>query len=350
VAEPLVEPAARVGAAPAHAEPWVHLQRLIVGYRLTQALGVVARLGIADLLQESARSNDDLARACGADSDALYRVLRLLASEGVFVEVEPRRFALTPAAALLRSAAPGSMRARALIEAGEWSMAWAELPYCVATGQPSFARVFGAPPFEYYGWHPQAAALFDATMASMTTHTAAAVAAAYDFSQMRTVVDVGGGRGALLASILRRNPGVRGILFDRPGVLEGAATALAEAGVADRCELAAGDFFAAVPANGDAYLLKFILDDWNDADGERILRTIRRSMPAHGRVLVVEMPILPGNDPFYGKWTDVNMLVMLGGRERTQGEYAALLERAGLRLARVVQTASDFSILEAIPS
>ena len=185
-------------------------------------------------------------------------------------------------------------------------------------------RVFGAPPFGYYAEHPAAAALFDETMVSMTSHVTSAVVAAYDFSGVQTLVDVGGGHGTLMAAILRAYPRMRGILFDRTAVLERAAAVLADPAIAGRYELLAGDFFVDVPAAADAYILKFILDDWNDEDAVRLLRTCRRAMHAGSRLLVVEMPLVPGNDPFYGKWTDVNMLVMLGGRERTEAEYAAL--------------------------
>jgi hypothetical protein len=336
------------GTARTTRTPAAALQRLLIGYRLTQALGVVARLGIADLLAGGPRSSDDLARTTGSDPGALHRVLRLLASEGVFVETAPRLFDLTATAALLRSDGPASMRPRALIESGEWSAAWAQLPHSVATGRPAFAEVFGAPPFEYYAAHPDAAALFNATMSSMTASVAPAIAAAYDFSELRTVADVGGGHGALLAAILQAHPRCHGILIDQAPVLAGAREPLARAGVAARCSLAPGDFLVEIAADADAYMLKFVLDDWDDDDAVRILRTCRRAMPPHGRILVIEMPIAPGNEPFYGKWTDVNMLVMLGGRERSTDEYARLFARADVALARVIGTSSDFSILEGV--
>lgn len=332
----------------AGAPPWKQLQRLLIGYRLTQAIGVAAQFGIADRLAEGPRDADDLARAAGVRADALYRVLRLLASEGIFVETEPRRFALTALADLLRSDVEGSLRPRALIEAGEWSQAWAALPHAVVTGRPAFTHVFGAPPFDYYRENPPAAELFNATMTSMTVHVTRAIVAAYDFSDCQTVVDVGGGHGTLLAAILAANPHLRGILFDLPHVLPGAEPVLAAAGVAGRCSLVPGDFFSSVPAAADAYLMKFILDDWDDADALTILRNIRRAMAADGRLLVIEMPIPPGNDPFYGKWTDVNMLVMLGGRERTEDDYRRLFGQADFDLERIIPTEPDFSIIEGV--
>lgn len=325
------------------------LQRHILGYRLTQAIGVVARLGVADLLVDGPRTAEDLARATRSNPQALYRVLRLLASEDVFAEVIPQRFALTPLSQLLRRDVVGSMRARVIIEATEWSAAWAQLPYSVATGKPAFEQVFGAPPFAYYAEHPEAADLFDATMASMTERVTASLVAACDVSGAQTVVDVGGGRGALLIAILRANPHLHGVLFDRPSAAAGARPALCAGGVADRTTFAAGDFFDAVPAGADAYLMKFILADWDDADAIRLLKTCRRAMHDRARLLVFEMIIPPGNEPFYGKWTDVNMLVMLGGRERTADEYRRLFNAADLEVRRVVETSCEFSIIEGVP-
>lgn len=328
--------------------PSGQLQRLIMGYRLTYAIGVIAQLGIADLLAYGPMSTEDMASATGSNADALYRVLRLLASEGLFQEVAHEQFALTDLARPLIDNGPGSMRPRAIIEATEWAAAWADLKHCVSTGQPSFERVFGAPPFDHYARNPHASALFDAAMTSMTAQVTDALVDAYDFGTARVVVDVGGGRGTLLAAILGANQAVRGVLFDRAWVLAGAPPVLTSAGVHERCSIVAGDFFVNVPSGADCYLMKFILDDWSDADAHRILANCRIAMAPGGRVLIIEMPIPDGNAPCYGKWTDVNMLVMLGGRERSLADYRTLLARAGLRLNRVIQTNSVFSVLETV--
>jgi hypothetical protein len=268
---------------------WITLQRAIIGYRLSFALGVAARLGIADLLRDGPRPVEELATASGSNADALRRVLRLLASEGYFEERDADMFALTVAAELLRSDVVGSMRERAIIEAEEWARAWADLGHSVATGQPSFERQFGTPLFDYYRREPAAAARFDAAMTSMTTHVTPALVEAMDLSDEGTVVDVGGGHGTLLRAMLESRPRLRGVLFDLPHVVEGARAVLED--VLDRCDLVGGDFFAAVPG-GDVYVLKFIMDDWGPrrqpphptqlppGDGARRSRADHRDGPA----------------------------------------------------------------------
>jgi O-methyltransferase domain len=333
----------------ANADAVLRMQRLIIGYRLTHSMGVIANLGIADMIAAGITSVDELARVTGSNGDALYRVLRLLASERVFVETEPKVFGLTDLAQLLRSDVVGSMRWRAIIEANEWCRAWSALSHCVAKGQPAFCEVFGAPPFQYYSQHPAAGDLFDATMSAMTIQVSAALENAYDFSQVTTIADIGGGRGALLAAVLQANPHLRGILFDSSSVLERAKVAMAAAGFETRCDVVAGNFFEAVPSGVDIYLLKFVLADWNDGDAVRVLRTCRRSMGSNSRVLVIEMVLQPGNESFYGKWTDVNMLVMLGGRERNESEYRAIFAKGGLFVSRIIATESEFSIIEGMP-
>jgi hypothetical protein len=325
------------------------LRRLIVGYRLSLALHVAAKLGLADLLEDGPRSVEELARAAGAHPPSLYRVLRLLASEGVFAETDPRRFELTPLAAPLRRDAPDSLRARAIFDGEEWNWrAWGQLLHSATTGEPAFERAHGTGFFEYLAEHPAAANGFNALMAEQTAPWARAVVEAYDFSGVGTLVDVGGGYGALLAAVLAAHPPMRGVLYDRPHVVAGARPRLEAAGVADRCEIAGGDFFAAVPAGGDIYLLKHILHDWDDDRCAAILRNCRRAMPGGGRLLVVEALLPPGNEPSYGKYLDLAMLVLLTGRERSEEEYARLLEAAGFALSRVIPTRSEVSVLEAI--
>ena len=269
--------------SPQEMPPPFALFRMITGYYVSRAIHVVAKLGIADLLADGARGHDDLAKATGTHAPSLNRVLRLLASAGVFTEEEDGSFALTPIGACLRSGVPGSMRAAALLFGGITQQAWGDLLYSVETGEPAFRRVFGMDPFDYMAEHPDEAANFDAAMADFTKHIAIAVAAAYDFSPFRRIVDVGGGNGALLAGILKANPTLTGVLFDLPEVADRATAPMRELGLADRCEIVGGDFFKAVPAGGDAYLLKHVIHDWNDDRATAILRNCRRAMGADGQ-------------------------------------------------------------------
>jgi O-methyltransferase domain len=326
------------------------LRRLIIGYRLSQALHVVAKLGIADLLRDGPRSIDDLARAVGAHPLALYRVMRLLASEGVFTECERARFDLTPLAVLLQSKAPGSLRARAIFdgEGANWS-AWGQLAHSVATGEPAFDRAHGTGLFAYLKEHAAAASSFNVMMTEQTAAWGRAVVEAYDFSGLGTLVDVGGGYGGLLSAVLAAHPAIRGVLYDLPHVVAGARLNLEAAGVMNRCTIIGGDFFKRVPAGGDAYLLKHILHDWDEPRCKAILANCRHGMPDAGRLLVLETLIPSGNEPSYGKYLDLNMLVLLTGRERTEAEYAKLLGTAGFTLSRIVGTQSEVSILEAVP-
>jgi hypothetical protein len=326
------------------------LRRLIVGYRLSQALHVAAELGIADLLVDGPRSVGDLARATGARPAALHRLLRLLASEGVFAESQPGHYRLTPLAEPLRSDAPDSLRQRAIFDGRENWQAWGHLLHSVTTGGPAFDHALGAPFFDYLEAHADAGARFDALMAEQTTAWAAAILASYDFSGIRRLVDVGGGNGALLTAVLRSYPALSGVLVDLPHVIERAIPRLRAAGVADRCEVVVGDFFEGVPAGGDAYLLKHILHDWDDERCLTILRNCRAALPPDGRLLVVELITATDDRPDYGKYLDLNMLVLLTGRERTRAEYAALFEAADFRLTGVRATPSDVSILEALPA
>ena len=264
---------------------------------------------------------------------ALYRLLRALASVEVFREGEDGSFELTPRAVCLLSDVPGSLRAVAMVR-GEpyfWGP-WGRLLHSVQTGQAAFDDIYGMRFFEYLAQHPQDATTFGQAMRVNVAQKHTAAAKAYDFSQFGTVVDVGGGQGALLTAILTTHPQVRGVLFDQPHVVEAARPHITAAGLAQRCELVSGDFFASVPAGGDAYTLSEILHDWNDPQATVILRNIRKAMPEHGKVLILEQVIPPGNGPYEGKLRDLNMLVILGGIERTEREFRVLLCEAGFRL------------------
>jgi hypothetical protein len=313
--------------------PTVALYQKLSGAWVAQAISVVAKLGTADALAAGPRGVDELAAAAGAHAPSLYRVLRALASVGIFAEDDNGRFGLTPLAEPLRSDAPSSLRAFAIMLGEEWSWRpWAHLLHSVTTGHAAFADTYGTEIFEYLGQRPEAGALFDAAMTGRSSQDADAVVAAYDFSAFRTVVDVGGGRGTLLAAILRAHPDARGILFDQPHVIPGARQQLDAAGLGQRCELVAGDFFESVVPGGDAYVLKWIVHDWDDQRALRILGRCRQALPDAGRLLLVETVLPPGNTPSPGKLADLAMMVWTGGRERTEAEYRALLAAAGFVL------------------
>lgn len=324
---------------------------MIMGFRTTQLVHTAARLGIADLLVEGPRDASALADAVGAHPRALYRLLRALASVGVFVEADDGRFELTPLAQTLRSDVPGSLRDLALLYGDEWLWrAYGRTCYSVTTGLPAFDLVHEQPLFEYLSLHPEAASTFDAAMTAFSERETAAILAAFDFSGAGQVVDVGGGRGALLASILDTNPRVRGVLFDRPPVVEVARDLLNRAGVADRCTLIAGDFFeAALPEGGDVYVLKSVLHDWDDARSIAILQRCREAMGPDSRLVVVERLVPDGRGPSEAKLFDINMLVVTGGLERTEAEYRRIFEAAGFELARSVPTRAPVSIIEGVP-
>ena len=330
--------------------PGEHLVRLVRGFWVSQAIYVAAELGIADLLAGGPRTVDDLASAAGAHALSLYRILRLLASEDVFAEEEDGRFALTPrAAALRRDAGPVHLQVLFLGGGPSWQAA-GSLLHTVRTGETAFEYVHGMEFFEYYRQHPDERVLFDRLMAANTAPLARALAAGYDFSGIGTVVDVGGGRGALAVELLTSHPHLHGVVFDQPAVVAGAREAIAAAGLTGRCEAVGGDFFEAVPEGGDAYLLKFILHDWDDERSVAILRTCRRAIPPNGRLLVVELLLPPGNAPSLAKTQDVNMLINLGGQERTEAGYRALFAAAGFDLSRTIPVQGELRVIEGIPA
>ena len=334
--------------------PSFALFTMVTGYYVSRAIYVVAKLGIADHLSEGPRRVDDLAAATGTHAPSLKRVLRLLASVGVFTEEADSRFALTPIGACLRADVPGSMRAAALLFGGVTQQAWGDLQRSVETGEPAFRRVFGMDSFDYMAQHPEEAANFDAAMADFTKRIATAVVAAYDFSPFRRIVDVGGGNGALLAGILKANPSLAGVLFDLPQVADRAIAPMRELGLADRCEIVGGDFFKAVPAGGDAYLLKHVIHDWNDDRAAEILRNCRRAMGAEAKLLILEgvyPPRIDQSDESRGAAAnDVNMLVCTGGRQRSEAEFRNLYEAAGFRLTQILPTETPVKVIEGIPA
>ncbi len=324
------------------------LQQLVWGKATTQCLFVAAKLGIADLLADGPQTVDELAAETETSAEALYRVLRLLASLDVFVELEPRQFALTPMAELLQADAPCSFRDYAIVHGSEWyNRAWAHLLYSVEKNEPAFDLACGLSLFDFMEQNPDAATDFNNSMTALSRFEAAGVCAAYDFSDCKKVVDVGGGHGRLLTEVLAANPALDGILYDRPNVVDATRAELEASEFGSRCRVAGGDFFAGVPTGGDIYLLKHIIHDWDDERSAVILRNCRDAMTAGGRVLVIEGVMPPGNEPSNSKLWDVVMLALTsGGRERTEEEYAELFAQAGLSLSRVVPTHAVVGIVE----
>lgn len=310
-----------------------------------QALSVVADLGVADHVAEPAQV-ETLARQTGTDSDSLYRVLRFLASIGIFRELDGRRFEHTDMSRTLQSSHPSRARASVQIIAGRafWP-ALGELMHSVRTGETAWDKAHGVPVFDYFQDHPEIGATFNDAMIGIHGGEPPAVAAAYPFAG--TVVDVGGGSGNLLVHVLGRHPGVQGVLFDLPAVAEAGRARLAAEGLSERCRVESGSFYEAVPAGGDIYVLSHIIHDWDEASCLKILGNCRDAMKPDGRILLVEMVIPGPNEPHPGKLLDLVMLAVPGGRERTPEEYAALFAKAGLRLAQIVPTASPVSIVEA---
>jgi len=322
------------------------LNQMIGGYWVTQAIYVAAELGVADCLTTGARAVEEVAEQTGANAGALYRVLRALSSVGIFQEDGDRRFSLTPLAERLRSDVPGSQRSFAIMNGAELYQSWGNLIHTVKKGEEAFRETYGATFFEYMTDRPDRHAIYDEAMNGIHGPETEPMLDAYNFSPFGTVVDVGGGNGATLAGILNRHPSVRGILFDLPGVADRARTLLASAGFNGRCEVVGGSFFSSVPA-ADAYVLRHVIHDWQDEECITILRNCRNAMNPDGRVLVVENVIPNGNTPSFGKWLDLMMLVV-GGRERTEKQYRELFAQSGLRLNRIVPTAHEVSVIEGV--
>ncbi len=327
---------------------------LISGFWVSQLVFVAARLGIADVIAKDGPSTPQaIARSVKAKAPLLARVLRALASVGVFAEGPGGRFRLTPLGETLRSDRPGSLRSFALMAIDDYNwQAWGRLPEGVVSGASPFEKHFGMPFFQWLAQHPDKERVFAASMASISATENAAIARAYPFSDFTHLVDVGGAHGHLLAVILTQHKKLRGVLYDQPQVVEGAGKSgfLAKPGLARRSETIGGDFFSAVPAGADGYVMKYIIHDWDDEKCVRILRNCRTAMAPTGRVLVVDHVIPPGNARSWGKLLDINMMVLPGGQERTREQFRTLFERAGLRLKRIVPTDCPLSIVEGVPA
>jgi O-methyltransferase domain/Dimerisation domain len=322
------------------------MNRLTTGYWITQAVYVAAKLGLADLIKNGPCSAEMLAQATGTNAGALYRLLRALASIGCFAEDVEHGFGPTPLGECLRSDLPGSQRALAIMAGEEHYRAFGELLYSVQTGKIAFDHVYGMPVFDYLSRHADKARIFDEAMVGVHGRETVAMTDAYDFSNIGVLADVGGGNGSLLIGVLHKFPGLRGLLYDLPGVAERARENIRAAGLADRCQVVGGSFFESVPAGADAYLLRHIIHDWDDPQALTILRNIHQAVGGTGRLLVIEGVIPPGNEPFFGKLLDLAMLTIPGGRERTAEEYRELFRAAGFALTRIVPTRTEISVIE----
>jgi hypothetical protein len=336
------------GSSPEAPPPHAQLIEMARGHWISRVVYVAAKLDLAGRLANGPRSADDLAGPTGTDASALYRFMRALATLGILSESDDRRFSLTPLGDALKADAPGAARSSVLTIASDWWIrGFGELMYSLQTGKSGFEKSLGEPVFDYLARNPEDASLFSETMIGFHGAEPPAVAAGYDFSDIGTLVDVGGASGHLLTTILARYPKTRGILFDLPHVVGDAPALIGARGLTSRVEIQAGSFFETVPAGADAYLLSHIIHDWREDLCLTILGHCRGAMKPGGRVLIVEMVLPPADTPHPGKLLDLMMLVGPGGQERTAEEYGALLAKAGFRLNRVVPTASAVSVIEA---
>jgi hypothetical protein len=334
-------------ALPAH----VQLIQMCAGAWVSSAVYAAAKLGLADHLADGPRSASELAPLTGLHAPTLHRFMRTLAGLGILTEGDGQRFALTPLGEALKDGAPGSARSTLIAFGGPafWR-SWEEILYTLETGKPGFDKVWGMPVFDYLAQHPDAASHFSQAMVGFHGSEPPTVADAYDFSGVQTVVDVGGATGNMLAAVLSRHPHLRGVLFDLPHVVRDAPALLKARGVEGRVTIETGSFFERVPAGGDAYLMSHIIHDWSEPQCLTILKHCRDAMRPDGRLLIVETVLPEGDVPHQGKLQDLVMMVVPGGQERTEPEYAQLFGKAGFRLNRVVPTTSVVSIVEGVPA
>lgn len=331
--------------------PHAQLIQIATGLWVSRVVYAAAKLNLADHLEAGPKSAEQLARITGTHAPSLYRLLRTLESLGIVSADPTLRFALTRLGEALKEGAPGSARATILTLAGDWFLrGWEQFVYSVETGQSGFQNALGMPIFDWLAKHPGEASLFSETMVSVHGVEPRAVTAAYDFSGLKTIVDVGGATGNLLTTILSGYPAPAGILFDLPHVVQDAPALIQARGLADRITIETGSFFERVPKGGDAYALSHVIHDWNEDQCLTILENCRREMRRDSRMLIVEMVLPENGETHRGKMLDMMMLVGPGGQERTQQEYGSLLSEAGLRLNRAVPTESAVSVVEASPA
>jgi O-methyltransferase/methyltransferase family protein len=330
-------------------QPAQVLMQLGLGFMVSASLYTVAKLGVADLLKDGPKSTQEIAHKTGVTEDGIYRVLRALASAGVFAETAPRTFALTPTAELLQPDRPDSALPMILWICSKMHFdTYSEMLHSVKTGETVTEKVYGMACFPYLEKHPDVSAVFNAAMTNLSRMIVPAVLDAYDFSWLngKTLVDIGGGHGFALTSILKKYPEVHGAVADLQHVVAGATETIRGAGVASRCTTHAVDFFASVPP-ADAYVMKHIIHDWDDEKAITILKNCAQAGRGKTRVILIESVIEPGNGQAFAKWVDLEMMLLPGGKERTEAEFAALFQAAGMRIARVVPTKSPASVIEA---
>ena len=331
------------------APPEVAVLELVSGFMATQVVHAVARLGVADVLADGPRPAREVAAELGTSPDATYRLLRAGAGFGLFREDGEGRFALTGLGRTLRSG-PDSMAAPVLmIGHPSYQAVWGRLPAAVTTGGPVAEATLGEPMWEYVERDVEFAGFFNDAMTRISALDWPTVEAAYDFTLYSTIVDLGGGHGQLLAAMLAAAPAAKGVLLERESLMAGAEEQLRSAGVLSRCRLEAGSLFETAPDDGDLYVLRRVIHDFDDDQAVAILTTVREHMPATATLLLMESVVPPGNEPHFAKSLDLDMLLFVGGRERTEQEYAALLDRAGFRMTRIVPTISTISLVEARP-
>jgi hypothetical protein len=326
------------------------LIQIITSPWVSQAIYAVAKLGIADLLKDASKSSEQLAKATNTHERSLYRLLRALASVGIFAEIEGSRFELTPLAVYLQTGVPNSVRAFAIMFGEEWHwQPWLNVLHSIQTGKTAFEHVYGMKLFQYLEKNPVNAQIFNEAMTSTTATLGASIASDYDFCDLSKIVEVGGGHGGLIVSILKEYPNLQGILFDLPHVVSDAEHFIEVEGLTQRCQIVGGNFFESVPSGGNAYILKQIIHDWDDAQAIAILKNCRRAMVEKGKVLLIETVIPLINEPSFSKFVDLEMLVGSGGCEPTEAEYRALFKAAGFQLTRVIPTGSSLNVIEGVP-
>lgn len=328
--------------------PRQKILQIITSYWSAQSVHVAAKLKLADHVKDGPKTAAELAKITSTHPQSLYRLLRALSSVEVFTEDADGRFSLTPMAECLLDV-HGSQRAVALMMGDEHYASWGELLYSVQTGKPAFDHLYGKPVFDWLSEHPEQAKIFDAAMTGFHGNETPAMIDAYDYTGVNTLVDVGGGNGTVLIEVLKKYPAMQGVLYDLAGVIDRAKANLTQTGVASRCKTIVGSFFESAPPGGDAYQMRHIIHDWTDEQCHTILSNIRKVIPKHGRLLVIEMVIKPRNEEQPAKWLDLNMLVLPGGRERTEADYRDMYARAGFKLERVVPTPTEVSVIEGRP-
>ena len=330
--------------------PEIGLLELASGFMATHAIYAAAKLGIADVLANGPLSAEDVAAEVGSDPDATYRLLRACATFGVFREDSDERFGLTPLANGLRSGTRDSMLPAILMLGDpQYQGPWGRLAQTVETGTPGVEDALGKPLWEYLDANPEFAATFNNAMTRLSALDWPTVEAAYDFTKFSTIVDIGGGHGQLLSLMLEASPAAKGVLLERERLIGDAEQHLLESGVLGRCRIEAGSFFETAPTDGDLYVLRRVVHDFDDESAAAILANVRRHMPTGATLLVMESVVPPGNTPHFAKTLDLDMLIFVGGRERTERQFVTLLDRAGFRVTRVVPTISTLSLIEAVP-